>query len=88
MLLLYNGKNWDTEELIIIEDHGKKVGFPGGSVSKESVCKAGNLGSIIGLGRSLEKGKATHSSFLAWRIPTDRGACGPQFMGSQRVGHD
>ena len=23
----------------------------------------------------LEKGMATHSSFLAWRIPIDRGAC-------------
>ena len=28
----------------------------------------------------LEKGKATHCSILAWRIP--------QSMGSQRVGHD
>ena len=36
----------------------------------------------------LEKGMATHSSTLAWKIPwmeeTDR----LQFMGSQRVGHD
>ena len=31
----------------------------------------------------LEKGKATHSSILAWRIP-----CTVQSMGSQRVGHD
>ena len=23
----------------------------------------------------LEKGKATHTSILAWRIPMDRGAC-------------
>ena len=30
----------------------------------------------------LEKGKATHSSILAWRIPWT------QSMGSQRVGHD
>ena len=37
----------------------------------------------------LEEGMATHSSILAWRIPTDRGAWqGPQSMGSQRVGHD
>ena len=32
----------------------------------------------------LEKGKATHSSILAWRIPWT--VCG--HMGSQRVGHD
>ena len=28
------------------------MGFPGGSVSKESACNAGDLGSIPGLGRS------------------------------------
>ena len=31
----------------------------------------------------LEKGKATHSSILAWRIP-----CTIQSIGLQRVGHD
>ena len=86
MLPLYNGKIWDTEELIIIQDHGKKVGFPGGSVSKESVCRAGNLGSIIGLGRSLEKGMATHFSILAWRIPWTEEPGGLQSTGSKRVG--
>ena len=32
-------------------------------------CNAGNLGSIPGLGGTPEKGKATHSSIPAWRIP-------------------
>ena len=41
---------------------------------KESTLVAGDLGSIPGLGRSLEEGIATHSSILAWRIPVDRGA--------------
>ena len=78
------------------------MGFPDGSVGKESACSAGDLGSIPGLGRSplqhswaflvtqlvknplafqetwvrsliwedsLQKGTATHSSVLAWRIP-------------------
>ena len=45
------------------------LGFPHGSAGKESACNARDLGSIPGLGRSLEKGKATHSSILAWRIP-------------------
>ena len=40
-----------------------------GSAGKESTCNRGDLGLIPGLGRSLEKGKATHSSVLAWRIP-------------------
>ena len=44
------------------------LGFPGGSAGKESTCNDGKLGLIPGLGRSLEKGKATHSSILAWRI--------------------
>ena len=33
----------------------------------------------------LEKGKATHSSILAWRIPR---TIGSQSTGSQRVGQD
>ena len=45
------------------------LGFPCDSAGKESVCSAGDLGLIPGLGRSLEKGKATHSSILGWRIP-------------------
>ena len=45
------------------------LGFPGGSDSKDSACNVGDLGSIPGLERSPGKGKATHSSILAWRIP-------------------
>ena len=41
------------------------LSFPYSSVDKESACNAGNLGSIPGLGRSLEKEKATHSSIRA-----------------------
>ena len=44
---------------------GKQWGFPGSSAGKESACNAGDLGSIPGLGRSLEKGTATHSSGIA-----------------------
>ena len=50
------------------------MGFPGGSHGKESACNVGDLGSSPGLGRSVEKGMATHSSIRAWRIPMDRGA--------------
>ena len=50
------------------------LGFPGGSDGKESAGNVGDLGSIPGLGRSLEQGMATHSSTLAWRISVDRGA--------------
>ena len=36
----------------------------------------------------LEKGMATHSSILAWRIPWTEQPDGLQSMVSQRVGHD
>ena len=57
--------------------------FPGGSDSKEPACNARDLGLILGSGRPLEKGRATHASVLAWRIPQT-----VQSMGSQRGGHD
>jgi len=37
---------------------------------------------------TLEKGMATHSNILAWRIPRAEEPGGIQCMGSQRVGHD
>ena len=36
----------------------------------------------------LEKGMATHSNILAWRIPWTEESLGLQFVGSQRVGRD
>ena len=36
----------------------------------------------------LEKGKATHSSILAWRMPWTEEPGRLQSMGSQRVGHN
>ena len=36
----------------------------------------------------LEKGMATHSSILAWRIPWTEDPSGLQSMGLQRVGHN
>ena len=38
--------------------------------------------------RALEKGMATHSSILAWRIPGTEEPSGLPSMGSHRVGHD
>ena len=64
------------------------MGFPGGSDGKESACNLGDLGSIPGKKDLLEKGMATHSSILAWRIPWTKVPGGLQFMGLQRVGHD
>ena len=54
------------------------VGFPGSSNGKESACNAGDQSSIPGISREdpLEKGMATHSSTLAWRIPRTEGLAG------------
>ena len=45
---------------------------------------------VRSLGREdpLEKGMATHSSILGWRIPWTEKPGGLQFMGSQRVSHN
>ena len=58
-------------------------GFPSGSGGKESTCHVGDLGSILGWEDALEKGTATHSNILAWRIPWI-----VQSLGMQRVGYD
>ena len=41
----------------------------GSSVSKETACNEGDLGSVSGLGRSPEKIWQSTSSILAWEIP-------------------
>ena len=42
----------------------------------------------LGQEDSLEKGMATHSSILAWKIPWTQEPGGLQSMGLQRVRHD
>ena len=44
--------------------------------------------SSLGQEDSSEKGMATHSSILAWRIPWTGEPGALQSMGSQRVGHN
>ena len=48
------------------------LGFPGGSAGKESTCSA-DPGRPLGWEDPPDKGKATHSSILAWRIPSPWG---------------
>ena len=62
-----------------------------GSGSEESVCNAGDSGSIPGLGRSpgegMEKGLATQSSILAWKILWTEEPGGLQSMESNVTEH-
>ena len=59
-----------------------------GSGGKESTCNAGNPSSSLGQEDPLEKGMATHSSILAWRIPCTEEPGRLQSVVLQRVGHD
>ena len=50
-------------------------GFPGGSDSKESTCHAGDLGLILGLGRSPGEGNGYPLWYFGLENSKDRGAC-------------
>ena len=67
-------------------------GFPGGSAVKNLPASAEDRFNprVQSLGQedSLEKGIATHSSILAWRIPWTEEPGGLQSMGLQRVRYD
>ena len=56
---------------------------PPWTVVKNTPPSEGDAGQSLGQEDPLEKGMATHFSFLAWRIPWTE-----EFMGSQTVGHD
>ena len=66
------------------QDHQENSrGFPGDSVVKNSPAVQETWVRYLGWEDPLEKGKATHSSILAWRIPWT-----VEPMGSHRVGHN
>ena len=51
---------------------------------KNLPANAGDAGSIPGLGRSLQKEMATHTSVLAWKIPWSEEPGKLWSMGSQK----
>ena len=66
-------------------------GFPGGSVVKNPLAMRGTQETgvcFLGQEDPLEKGMATHSSILAWRIPWTEEPGTLQPIRSQREGHD
>ena len=67
-----------------------KWGFPGGSAVKSlPVMQKAQETQVPSLGREdpLEKGMASHSSILAWRLPWTEELGGLQSTGLQRVRH-
>ena len=62
--------------------------FPCGQMVKNPSAVQETWVWSLGWEDTLEKGKATHSSILAWRIQSIEEPIGLQSMGSQRTGHD
>ena len=65
-----------------------KWGFPHSSISKESACSAGDLGSIPGSGRSPGEGNGSPFQYSCLENPMDREAWQATVYGVARVGHD
>ena len=58
-----------------------KKGFPGGSAVKNLLANAGDVGSILRLGRFPGEGNGYPLHILAWRIPWTEEPGGLQSMG-------
>ena len=62
------------------------TGVPSGSDGKESACNVEDTGvQSLGWEDPLEKGIATHSNILAWRVPRTEEPGRLQSIGLQRV---
>ena len=61
-----------------------RLGLPWWLSAEEPACSTGDRDPTPGWGRSLEKGIATHSSTLAWKIPRTEDPGGLQSVGLQK----
>ena len=66
----------------------KRMGFPSGSVGKESARHAGDLGSVPGLGRFPGEGSGNPLQYSGLENSMDRRARQAADHGSQRIRHD
>ena len=62
--------------------------FPGGSVSKEPTCSAGDPGSILGSERSPGEGNGNPLQYSCLANPMDRRAWEVRVHEDARVGHN
>ena len=60
-------------------------GFPCDSPGKETVCNVGDLGLILGLGRSPGEGNGNPLQYSCLENPVDRGAWQATVQGSQKI---
>ena len=71
-----------------LSNSGFLVGFRGGSEVKNLPAMQETWVRSLGREDPLEKGVATHSGILAWKIPWTEEPGGLQSTGLQRVGHN
>ena len=64
------------------------MGFPGGSVDRESACNAGDPGLIPGLGRFPEEGNGNPLQYSCLGNPMARGAWRATVHGVAKVRQD
>ena len=76
------GKSVYVQEVIC-----RREDFLGSSDGKDSACHAGDLGSILGLGRSHGERKGNPLQYSCLENSMDRGAWWATVLGNHRVGH-
>ena len=58
--------------MVFVEIYRQPLGFPGGSDGKEFCCTAGDLGSILGLGRSPGGGRGNPLQYSCLENPHEQ----------------
>ena len=76
------------QDLLKIRLLAPPLGFPGDSVVKNLHADAGDMGLILGLGRSLREGNGNPLQYSCLESPMDRGAWWATVHGVAGVGHD
>ena len=71
-----------------IQEQYCNMGFPVAQLVKNLAAVQETWVQSLGLGRSLEKEMATHSTILAWRIPMNRGAWWATVHGVTKFRHN
>ena len=74
-----------TQEMLFLLWANCHLGFPGGSVVKNSPANVGDAGSIPGSGISPGEGNVTHYTILTWEIPWTEEPGRLQSTGSQEL---
>ena len=78
---------YEANSVLVIQGQMLFYHLPWQHSGKESACQSRHGTQVRSLDREdpLEKGMATQSSILVWKIPLIEEPCGLESMGSQRV---